>query len=361
MTSGKSRHPHSAWKLVKEIISLVLMSLSIFSCTRSGDTIYIDDDEELKNDTRPIVFFVFNEGSMGDMSYVDAMYRGVAKAANKDSLLLSLAEVPAEESKVDFAVNYFFNYMKSVDTNRRALIIMANNNYEHLITNYSKKLAEAPNVSLLLAESSDTSLPVYTISLPTYGACYMAGRLADEALTDVSRVLVASANRQNTDIADMREGFARGLADGSRGVTADYVYMADGDHGFDSADSAYHMSYDIDKTCQMVLPLCGGTIQGFLRYNREHPQSFYTVGIDDDMQIYSQRVPFSIVKHIDTVVEEWITRWRNGEKQELHQKFGLESGMTEIVLADKFKNSLSAPLDKLRKAAMEKEKEHEER
>ncbi len=345
----------------KTIYFMMLVVVALLtSCTKDGDTIYIDDDEARLNDQRPIVYFIFGQGDMGDLGYIDDLYRGVVKATHSGDMLLSCAELPSDPTATDEALQYFLNYMQNIGGNRKALVVIANNNYEAMLHGYEDVLKQNSNVDVLLVESNDTTLPVYSISFPQYGACYLAGCVTGRCLTDVSRVLVASANASNSMLADMRQGFADGLASTSSDITVDNYYISNNPSGgYASADTVYSRSADIDAAYQMVLPLCGGSVQGFLRYNREHPSSFYTVGIDTDMQAYSTRVPFSVVKHLSTAMEQWITGWANGKEQNKHLSLGLEDGYTELIVADAYDTRLTATANQYLSIAINKEKEHE--
>ena len=74
---------------------------------------------------------------------------------------------------------------------------------------------------------------------------------------------------------------------------------------------------------------------GLLRYNREEPDIFWTIGMDADRQAYSSDVPFSVVKHIDRAIEKCASQWRM-ETLPQHQNFGLAEGYTEVIVADTF-------------------------
>ena len=340
---------------------LIGIMLPILSCTKSGDTIYVDDD--LTEDTRPIVYFIYKEGSLGDMGYMDALYRGIAKAANDGNMLLSLAELPSDTSKIDFALSYFLNYMEKVGANRKSIIVIANDNLESMLHHYEGMLKESGNVSVLLAETQDTTLAVHSIRFPVYGACYQAGRITAQSLSDVSNILVVTANPNENSLADMGKAFTLGIEEGkvqaNREVDIANYYISNTTGGYDEAEQLYQMSYDIDQKYQLVVPVCGGTVQGLLRYNREHPNSFYTVGMDTDLQQYSSKVPFSIVKHIDKAMEDWITKWAKGEQLEKHLSLGLSSGYTELVIADQYSDELGDIAKQIYPTAIEKEKEYE--
>lgn len=339
------------------LLIVCISTFSLLSCTKSGDTIYIDDDQV--EDTRPIVYFIYKEGALGDLGYIDAIYRGVAKAANEKKMLLSLTELPSDASKVDFAINYFLEYMKKVGSNRKALIVIANDNYEQMLHHYENVLSGISNVDILLTETQDKTLPVYSLRFPAYGACYQAGRVVNECFADVNQVLIANANPKETNIKDMRTAFMKGLEDGDRKVTVDNYYISSEDNGYDQANEMYEKAYEWDGKYQMVVPFCGGSTSGLLRYNREHPNSFYTVGMDADLQLYSSKLPFSIVKHLDEAVEDWILKWEKGEAQPKHQDLGLASGYVELVVANAYESKLATAVKKYYQTAIDKENEYE--
>ena len=343
-------------KYILWLLGFVLI-LPFGSCTKDGDTIYVNEDTIA--DTRPMVFFVYRKGNIGDITYTDAMYRGVVQAAEKCNLLVSLAEMPVDTSEADGAMRYFLQNMQTTNKKRRALIVITNDGMESLLHKYDSMLRRSSNVDMLLLESRDTTLSIHTMYLPLYGACYQAGRVVGEAMGDVNNVMVANANRFNSTLGDMRDGFTAGVRDAGRELTVNSCYFSNSDGGYDQADSAYQYSYEIDSIYQMVLPLCGGTIQGFLRYNREHSQSFYTIGLDADMQNYSTRTPFSLVKHLDKAVSDWTERWAAGETLPHHVSYGLASGFTELVAADAYSGRVSAVAQRVKAAAIEKEKEYE--
>ena len=66
--------------IVRKIFA-VLLGISVFlSCEKEGRTIFVEIEEEA-SENRDMVFFVSKKGSLGDISYVDEIYRGVVKGA----------------------------------------------------------------------------------------------------------------------------------------------------------------------------------------------------------------------------------------------------------------------------------------
>ncbi len=349
--------------LIRNLLLFFAAAVALASCTKDGDTIYINDDET--NDSRPIVYFLSKKGSMGDLGYVDAVYRGVVKATNKGNMLLSQVELPTDTATMAFSLQYMLDYMKENAQNRKALVVIANDNLEGLLHQFNEQIAESPNVQFLLSESSDTTLSVHTVKILQYGAYYEAGKVVSQGMTDVDSVLICCANPNEGSIQDMSEGFTQAIIDGNesgtvRPVFQELFYFSDKDGGYTQADVAYKMSYYLTHT-KLILPICGGTAQGFYRYNREHPDSYYTIGVDMDMQQYSSRVPFSVVKHIDQVVQDYVTRWAAGETLPHHQDYGLDSGYTELVYPSSFYFELYPIAMKYHQECIEKEKAYYEK
>ncbi len=345
------------FKTLKNIVLCLLLFIN-FSCSKDGCIIRVVDP--IEEDARPIVYFVSKQGSLGDIGYMDALYRGVVSSTNDNGMMLSLVELPTDETSIENALSYMIDYMQDEGKNRRALVVIANDNLESLLRKYKDKITQADNVDFLLTETGDTTLSIHTMRIPQYGVYYQAGCVAGKCLTDVSRALAVYANTNELSLLDMALGFRKGLEDSGRDVNLVETFITDSYGGYDEADYAYKFSYQIDGDYELVLPLCGGTCQGFFRYNRENPGKFYTLGVDSDMQHYSPDVPFSIVKHIGEAVEMWITRWGKGEVMPKHLSLGLSSGYTEIVVSDSYADkSISDVADECYQTALKMEEEYE--
>lgn len=364
---NRQTHTHITFS-PKGLALWVLPALVVLlsACTKDGDTVYVVDEPE--PDTRPVIYFVSREGSMGDLSYIDAIYRGVVKGATEANALQTALEIPNDTDLIAPILQLFIEQMSQ--EKRKALVVIANDALEPLLYQFKAQLDSLnENVSVLLTESQDTVLPVNTISFRQYGVCYQAGRVAARSLgTEFDNVCIANANPTERSITEMREGFTAGIEDGiDRGdpygdKPVTNVYFSNTTGGFDMADSAYHMAKEeLANNSTLLFPLCGGTTQGFLRYLRD-VGSLLILGVDTDMQQYSDNVPFSVVKHIDTAVAKWIGNWAKGEANPKHWRLGLESGYTEIVVSDKYKEWIpQTDVDLFYEQALEKEKEYEDK
>ena len=337
---------------------MVLLSLlSLLSCTKEGRTVYVVTEED--EETRDLVYFVTRKGALGDIGYMDDMYRGAVRGAQSCNMMLSLLELPSDTETAVAAIGYLLDYMRDDEPEREALVVLAGDDFEPMLHEYDSLLTSASNVDFLLAESSDTTLPVYTLRIPQYGIWYQAGRLVAEGFDDVGKILSVRANRSNTILDEMYDGFAAAIADSGSDKTVTDIALSDDTGGYDEAALTYKMSYKLGESFQLLLPLCGGSAQGFYRYNREDSDSFYTLGVDCDMQLYSPKVPFSVVKNIGSAVEDWIFRWWNGEEMPFHEELGLSSGYPRIVIADDYRDRLDGIADKYYDKALEEERKYE--
>ncbi len=346
-------------KCLERAVAVFSLLFSLISCTKEGNVIYIDIDAD--DQVHDLVYFVTRTGALGDVGYMDDMYRGVVRGAQDYGLPLSLVELPSDTLKAVSTIEYMLDYMENERPWCRALIILANDSLEPLLHRNESLLTRASNVDFLLAESDDATLPVYTLKILQYGIYYQAGRLVADGLGNADKILITSANPDIPGLDGMIAGFSDAIADSGSDAELTHISFSQSTGGYDDAATAYRMSYSLDGSFDMVIPLCGGTAQGFFRYNRENPESFYTIGIDCDMQLYSPLVPFSIVKHIGNAMQDWIGGWSRGEKMPSRKVLGLSSGYPELVVSDSYKGTLDGIAGKYYDKALEEERRYEGR
>jgi basic membrane lipoprotein Med (substrate-binding protein (PBP1-ABC) superfamily) len=107
----------------------------------------------------------------------------------------------------------------------------------------------------------------------------------------------------------------------------------------------------------MILPLCGETVMGFLRYNREFPGTFYTVGVETDRSSYSHDVPFSCVAHYDRVISECIADWVDNSLEH-YRRFGMDEGWTELMISEDYRSRLEPAAEDIHAQAIEMEESY---
>ena len=78
-------------------------------------------------------------------------------------------------------------------------------------------------------------------------------------------------------------------------------------------------------------------------------------GIDTDQSGLSSDVPFSLLKHTDRLLTEYIARWDNGEPQPASPcVVGLAEGYTDLVISKDYRQWY-ADYMKFKETAIEKE------
>lgn len=339
---------------------LLLLGFSLFSCTKEGNTLYVEDVVE--SDSLPIVYFLSREGSLGDLGYVDAIYNGAVKGVSKGNMKLSINELPSDDAQAVTKFRSILNSIKNENANIRKLMVIANDNFESILHQCETDIKAADGVDILLGETNDTTLSVYTFRMPQYGIYYQAGMVIGSDWFRFGKILIANANPTDLPIKEMRHGFSQAIDDSKKANPSSQLqienrFLSITTGGYHIPDSAYRLSYLISDYT-LVLPLCGETAQGFLRYSRETPLTFSVIGVDYDMSDYAVGTPLSVVKHIDKVVEQWITKWGEGIFQERHQTYGLASGYSEIVGSKLYPESPELA-KKYYQTALEKEEAYE--
>lgn len=324
----------------------VFIVISLTSCTKDVDYEYIDQS--------PIVAVLFSPNGLGDLSFSDNIYRGAEEAAAQYGVRIQILEPGTiEEGEEYLRLMYKASSIDSV----KHLCIVSDATYADIIKKHTEMIPNTPSNQMLFLDVREISEKAHTVYLPFYGALYEAGCLA-QSMDDVNNVAIFSANNYMPSLVDGVKGFTDGLhSEGDKKLNT--YYMGTGIEGFSMADTLYNVSYRIDSVFDMVVPLCGGSVQGLLRYNREHPKSFYTVGIDADMSGYTKRVPFSCLKRMDKVITHCIGQWLSDEGLPHQQTLGLEEGFTEVSIPDEYQPLLKTKLEKIHQNAIQKEKEYE--
>lgn len=119
-------------KFCRRAVTVLSLLLSLLSCRKEGNVIYIDPDED--TELPDLVYFVTRKGALGDVGYMDDMYRGAVRGAQDCGLLFSLVELPSDTLKAVSTIEYMLDYMQNEEPERRALIILANDSLEPLST-----------------------------------------------------------------------------------------------------------------------------------------------------------------------------------------------------------------------------------
>jgi len=366
-------------KTLNRLLLLATM-LALVACTKDGDTIYQINPDEEKPSTAPLVTVIYGPNGLGDRSYNDLIYKGVEAAAKKYGLRTLQLSPESEELGLAYLETMFKQMENAQDTVRR-LFITPSPVYDAYIRANNKRLEANPYADLLYME---TTTPLEgkgsTFYIDYYGAMYMSGCMTHYGAYDYAALLLANPYTQS--VREAGEGFQAGFYDTPRlefeHLSLHVRYLSDEPGGgFTVADTTatriiyeeLHSDGPIGINGVTLIPVCGGAMHAFFRGAQSYMYTFRYVGIDGDMTADKDYCIFSVLKHIDKVMEDYVGMWLNGSMPK-HQTMGLADGVTDVVISDyTYKDSMSygvllwknvLNMDSLRQVAIRKEVERYE-
>ena len=356
------------------VITIMLLSVIVASCTKESNTIFMPDPVDLPNSS-PLVTVVYDPNGLGDRSYNDLIYQGVEIAAQKYGLRTLQLSPSSQQEGLKYVQTTIAQMVAQTDTIRRLLIVAGASYDDYLRAN--NNLLDANNYTELLY--LDTNIPLNgkgsTLYLPYYGAMFEAGALAP-AFTD--EVLLIGANPINAAVAEAVQGFTDGYASSlvecfdflGRQVEPKLHTVWLSNHvagGFTVADSTtlklIH-SVPWQSITRTLVPVCGGAARTFNRIIETLGMYDY-IGVDTIS--ISTHCHFSVVKHIDRAVSRSIGQWLSDEGMPKHQTLGLADGYTEVIIhpilkiyAEQFQQRVSdGKQNIIHELAIRKEAEHD--
>jgi len=315
------------WKIV---LVAFLTSLLCVGCS---------DDSQSDDASAYSVTVIFAPEGLGDRGYSDNIYRGVRQFEKENSIHTDFYN-PSNYAELETLIQNWVDEGKDTVLSKyisKRLLITT----DGAVSEIFKKHPEWKNSdysSFLMLDSKNTeSLDVYSRYVSLYGVSHLAGQLVYELGYHKSAVI--AANPSSEAVSEAVDGFAYGynLAGGTLD-SSDIYYLDDGVGGYDMADSAYRLTYNLDSLgYDFIFPVAGGSEEGVLRYSRENDDKpFYVCGMDVDRQAYSKKVVFSIVKRMDLVTKDFLALWMAGSAIKRDVSYGLESKFIEVIEADDY-------------------------
>ena len=318
---------------MKSLLRIILLSFCLHSCAEKLET-----PDTFNCNTEVIA--VFTPNGIGDQSSAGLIYKGIVRTT--DALNISFRPVfpmTFEEGAETIAL-----LAGEDQKERKRLIISTDPEFSKYLTDIAAQglITDSESTKLLTFDGGFRHRDIYTAHVPYYGLMYKAGYIAGK-MNDVANAGIYIANDTYLYIREGRDGFIEGFSLNNENQIdiIDYSSINDDDtEGFLMRTVAYMSdASQCSERYDLILPICGETIMGFLRYNRENPGQFYTVGIGTDMSTYSSDVPFSCVEHLDRIVSACITDWADN-KLAHYRNYGLDEGWVEVIISDKYKSLL---------------------
>lgn len=319
---------------------------ALTSCHDSDDPAFPSDEEEPKT-----LCLLFSPNGLGDASYNDPILAAAANYAfTRDGITLDyLSPKSLEEGEA-----YFLRWLETATDKDRSLMVLTDNVYESMAEKYRDRIDPARHCILQL-DSRRADLPVHTAYIHYYGVCYWAARMQSTFTGTQAESAILKANNRNPVLNEMEAGLTRGVEDAGSKIWLTWVLDPDGNGGFDLPQTAYWLVGEVSATVSTVYAIAGGSNMGVYRFTREFPGILLVPGIDTDQSGLSSNVPFSLLKHTDRLLTEYITRWDNGEPQPLSPYVvGLAEGYTDLVISKDYRQWYADYL-KFKETAIEKE------
>ena len=289
------------------------------------------NEEDYLNRERRQITVITSVGGLGDMGYNDKIMSGIMNFyEGHDAVSMSLIR----PNEIEEANQVLQKWQAETKDKGKSLLVLMGSEYEKLVTTTSFAMSE--NQQILLFESKNQNLPegVSTFHINRYGVSYLAGCMAKEH----EAVTIIAAMPGDPMLEESIDGFTNGYQTHSN-KQVELIYLSDNEEGFAMVDSAYRVASGIHNA--FIFPLAGGSNSGIYKYSRE--TDFYLpliVGMDTDCSMYSDRIPFSMVVHIDKVVEQYLNDWFSDVSWEKNRTYGLESSLVDIVFSPVFYKNL---------------------
>lgn len=315
------------------------------ACTKQGGT------EELPS-KRYEVDVLFSPSGLGDSGYNDIILYGIQQTQMKHGYSLTMHLTDSVEKGWSIYQQWL---VEEVGDDVERMMIFAGNDYEALLRQSPPEVMEGSKVVLF---ETDSLIPnVYTFSLETYGAAYCIGKMASEIAYSAA---VLAANPEDRNLKHCIDGFRDGYSGGDPMNDIAVCYLAERmGMGYDMADRAYQLSYELYQWHSFVFPIAGRSNMGVWRYLREYPGRVYSAGIDGDMSKFSYQIIASLVKRLDLAIEEFIAAWINdGVLTDENVRYGLDTEFVDVAVSEEYKDFFAPLADGLEQEAIEREREY---
>ena len=337
--------------MLRTPIRILLLTFCLYACSDHNK-----DQNLFRYDTEVIA--VFSPYGTTGQTNADLLYRGMIQAT--DSLGISFR--PIFPLTYEEGAETLAELVKDNKTGYKRLIVSTDIEYsDHLRELADNELVtDSDSTRLLVFDGDFRHQDIYTAHIPYYGMMYKAGYVASR-MSDVENIMIYIANEEYRYIREGMKGFVDGFTQNKEAfydVNNFSTTNEDSAEGFMLSSLAYATyARECVDVFDMILPLCGETVMGFLRYNREFPGSFYTVGVETDRSSYSHDVPFSCITHYDRVISQCIADWVDN-RLEHYKRFGMDEGWTELMISEDYRSQLEPAAEEIHAQGIEMEESY---
>ena len=298
---------------------------------------------------------VFSPEGVGDQGYNDKILRGLQKASARYGFTLAI-HIPQEKEQGVQIYNEWLNRTLDEDC-ERSLFLFSGSEYEYLLD--SLPLPEDSRKDILMFETDRSVDGIYTFNIGCYAASYLAG--ATSVLNndgEEQRALVIAANPHDNNVKRAVDGYRDGYI-AAGGDECDVLYLRETpDGGYNVQDEAYKICMSMKGNYTFYFSVAGSSNKGVYRFSRENME--LTVGMDDDMSLYSSLISFSVVKHIDRAIIDIVGNLLKNTTIPYHQDFTYTSGYEEMFFSSWFTANDFLDISDIKKRIIDIEQSYEE-
>ncbi|MDO4756812.1 MAG: hypothetical protein Q4A54_10725 [Parabacteroides sp.] len=334
-------------KYYMKIWPLWILCLLFISCDKEEipDPFYYDRE----------VIAVFPPEGIEPHTFSGLVYQGLYKVT--DSLKLFFR--PVLPATYDEGLKILEQLAAYDQQGSNRLIIVADPTYVDDLVNkgMADKMLNTDSTKVLVLGAYTNHRKLYNAHIPLYGVMYKAGYIAGK-MHDVDSVSLFLATDQYAYYKEASDGFIQGYRQsGKNKLKVDNLGTTLSNHrkGFNYSQEAYALyAPRYAKSSDLVMPICRESAMGFYRYNREYPGAFYTIGMDNDMSVYANDVPYSCVSQWEEVAVSVVSDWSRNRLKRSY-KYGLKEGGTIIVAGEKYQEIIQPLSEEIHHEAIQKE------
>lgn len=336
---------------MKKTVIILLSVFLFFSCRKS------DSKGELL-DRSPIVVMLCSPNGLGDVNYEDRMYSAVCNMAQENGFRTWCIS-PRTRGEGKRALLDYMNASRGDGIRRLYIVFSPMNTQLPYIGLFSAALPDDGSSELLVVSPPLEYENVHTADIRMYGMYYTAGMIVAKTFGVEDDLAYCEYDDCDPDLQQAGLGFSCGAADG----TDKYVEISVNEECRYDEEWYYNETYLFvdtnilnDNGWYFQLYLTKPMFKATVIRDPETIRNYYTVGVDMDCSMYSDRVMFSCVRHVDRLMELCIGQWMSPEGLPHDQQYGFDSDFAEIVFSPGY-DYLRPIADSVYSDAVKKEKE----
>ena len=327
-------------------------------------------------DQRPQVTVLLSWNGLGDMGLNDMVYESLRamQVSSSDSYCPDIALVlatPTDSAQLESMCEEWFS---DCSDSRKRLLILVETAYAGILEQHPAWRNQGNSKVAIFNQTTDDP-GICSITYSNYGVYYELGLLLsawNQAAPgwglmerfQPGKAAIVCANREDESLQTASQAVLDAVA-AADGPQTDVFYLSERTGtGYGMADSVFNLSYRLDKQDYgFVVPLCGGSQMGMLRYTREnvYKGTFNICCADSDLSQYSNAVVCSTCLNTGQEIVQFIQDWNDDALADIHYRQDSGDGDISLAIPEAYRNyfsqTLGLDLDQLHRQALEAEQQ----